>query len=139
MIKIENQKICIIVSIYNKDITFNTLKLAKTALSEENINKIDILKVPGAFEIPVAISKLIKKYDGFIAIGCVIKGETNNFDLICKSITDGIMRLSIDNSKPIGNALITVFNKSQAEKRLKKGYAAARAVIDVLKNGPEKI
>ena len=51
--------------------------------------------MPGAFEIPVTISRLVKKYDGFIAIGCIIKGETVNFDLISNSITNGIMEIAI--------------------------------------------
>ena len=88
-------KICIVVSTYNKQITNEMCKMAKTKLSDLGIKKIDTVNVPGAFEIPVAIAKLIKKYDGFIAIGCIIKGETANFELISKAITDGIMQLSI--------------------------------------------
>ena len=100
-------KICIVISIYNEDITQELLKSAKKELNKLGNNKIDIIKVPGAFEIPYAISKLIKKYDGFIAIGCVIKGQTANFDLICNAITNGIMQISID-QKPIGNAVLTL-------------------------------
>ena len=65
-------------------------------LINQGIKKIDVYKVPGAFEIPVTISKLIKKYDAFVAIGCIIKGETANFDLISSAITNGIMKISID-------------------------------------------
>tara|TARA_Y100000817_G_C16699236_1_gene474028 strand:- start:233 stop:628 length:396 start_codon:yes stop_codon:yes gene_type:complete len=126
-------KICIVMSTYNNDITNGMFNMAKVKLSNFGIKKIDLIKVPGAFEIPVAISKLIKKYDGFIAIGCIIKGETANFDLISRSITDGIMQLSIINKKPIGNAIITAFNKNQAETRLNKGTEAASAVLEVLK------
>ena len=90
-------------------------------------------KVPGVFEIPVTISKNIKKYDAFIALGCVIKGETPHFDFISKSTTDALMKLSIENKKPIGNGIITCLNKSQAEVRSnKKGIEAAKAVISVL-------
>ena len=74
-------KICIVVSTYNNDITQKLYSSAKEELDKSDIKKIDIVKVPGAFEIPVAISKLVKKYDGFIAVGCIIKGETANFDL----------------------------------------------------------
>ena len=89
--------------------------------------------VPGVFEIPVTIAKNIKKYDGFIALGCVIKGETPHFDFISKSTTDALMKLSIENKKPIGNGIITCLNKSQAEIRSKiKGKEAAEAVISVL-------
>ncbi len=126
-------KICIVVSTYNKQITNEMCKMAKTKLSDLGIKKIDTVNVPGAFEIPVAIAKLIKKYDGFIAIGCIIKGETANFELISKAITDGIMQLSIIHKKPIGNSIITSFNKQQAEMRYDRGKEAAAAVFEVLK------
>ena len=126
-------KICIVVSIYNEDITLELLKSAKKELRNSGFKKIDIVQVPGAFEIPFTISKLVKKYDGFIAIGCIIKGQTANFDLICRSITDGIMNISINQKKPVGNSILTLFKKKQAKDRLNKGEEAARAVLDVLK------
>ena len=92
------------------------------------------LVVPGVFEIPVIISKYIKEYDGFIALGCVIKGETPHFELISQATIDAIMKLSIDYKKPIGNGIITCLNKEQAIIRSKtKGQEAATAVIKVLK------
>ncbi len=127
------QKICIVMSTYNKDITNKIYVISKIKLKSFGIKNIDLIKVPGAFEIPVAISKLIKKYDGFIAIGCIIKGETANFDLISRAITDGIMQLSISHKKPIGNSIITSFNRPQAEARLEKGIEAVTAVLEVLK------
>ena len=127
------KKICIIESKYNEDITKQISSIAYNELKKSGINKIDIVKVPGAFEIPVTISRLIKKYDGFIAVGCIIKGETANFDLICQAITNGIMQLSINEKKIIGNAILTCFNKDQAFERLDKGKEAARAVLEVIK------
>ena len=101
-------------------------------LDNESI-KNKIIKVPGVFEIPVVISKNIKKYDGFIALGCVIKGETPHFDFISQAATNAIMKLSIDHKKPIGNGIITTLNKEQADKRsIKKGGEAAKAVISLL-------
>ena len=95
----------------------------------------DWIQVPGVFEIPVTISKNIKKYDGIIALGCVIKGETPHFDFISKTTIDAIMKLSIDCKKPIGNGIITCLNKDQAIVRSKsKGKEAANAVVAVLKN-----
>ena len=126
-------KICIVISTYNEDITQELLKSAKKELNKLGNNKIDIIKVPGAFEIPYAISKLIKKYDGFIAIGCVIKGQTANFDLICNAITNGIMQISIDQKKPIGNAVLTLYNKDQAKVRFNRGKEASKAVYEALK------
>ena len=73
-----------------------------------------------------------KKYDAFIALGCVIKGKTPHFDFISQSSTDAIMKLSIDNKKPIGNGIITCLNMSQAKDRKKKGKEAAIAAVSVL-------
>ena len=92
-----------------------------------------ITKVPGVFEIPVTIATRIKKYDGFIALGCVIKGQTPHFDFISSATTNAIMKLSIDYKKPIGNGIITCLNKKQAIVRsIKKGQEAANAVSIVL-------
>ena len=81
----------------------------------------------------MVISKLANKYDGFIAIGCIIKGETANFDLISNAITNGIMQLSIIKKKPIGNSIITAFNREQGMKRFHRGEESAKAVLKVLK------
>ena len=126
-------------STYNQDITNEIRLSAKKKLNEFGIKKVKDIEVPGAFEIPVTISRLAKKYDGFIAIGCVIKGETTNFDLISKAITSGIMQISVNEKKPIGNAILTCFNKNQAKDRFDRGAEAAKAIIAVLKNGSKKI
>ncbi len=128
------KKICIVLSTYNSQITNELYISAKDELSKSGFKQPDTIKVPGSFEIPVAISRLVNKYDGFIAIGCIIKGETANFDLISAAITNGIMELSTGQKKPIGNAVLTCFNKNQAKDRLDKGSEAAKAVIAVLKN-----
>ena len=122
-------KICIVRSMYNS--TFELFQSANRELEKKNITA-SVIKVPGAFEIPVMIARNIKKYDGFIAIGCIIKGETPNFSLISNAIINGIMKLSILHKKPIGNAIITCLNEDQAEKRADKGKEAAKAVLEVL-------
>ena len=107
--------------------------LISSAINELNkFAKIDIIKVPGVFEIPITIVKKIKKYDGFLALGCVIKGQTPHFNFISQVSTDAIMKLSIDSKKPIGNGIITCLNMAQARARRKKGAEAAKAVISVL-------
>ncbi len=127
------KKICIVQSVYNEDITKKMLERSVKLLKSKGITSIKILKVPGSFEIPQVLSRVINKFDGFIVIGCIIKGKTKNFDLICSAITNGIMHLSINNKKPIGNGLITSFNEKQALKRLDNGKEAAQAILDVLK------
>ena len=90
------------------------------------------IEVSGVFEIPVSIARNINKYDAFIALGCVVKGQTPHFNFIAQSSTDAIMKLSVDKRKPIGNGIITCLNKKQANMRKKKGKEAASAVISVL-------
>ena len=123
------KKILIVTADYYKDITTPLLKSANN-----NLNKFltKIIKVPGVFEVPVIISKNIKKYDGFIALGCVIKGETPHFDFISNAVTQAIMNLAVDSKKPIGNGIITCLNMKQAKARSKKGKEAAKAVISIL-------
>ena len=124
------KKYLIVIADYYKDVSKGLLKSAKNALPKSD--QIKTINVPGAFEIPVTISKNIKKYDGFLALGCVIKGKTPHFDFISKASTDAIMKLAIENKKPIGNGIITCLNMKQAIARKKKGKEAADAVISVI-------
>ena len=129
------KKILIVRADYYEGISLGLENSANEVLKSYNYKKYDVFVVPGIFEIPVAISRNIKKYDGFIALGCVIKGETPHFDFISQATTDAIMKLSIDYKKPIGNGIITSLNKLQAAQRSKKkGGEAANAVIKVLDN-----
>jgi len=129
---VKNKKVLIVSARYYEDFS-NFLELSASSLLNDEKIKYKIIKVPGVFEIPVSISKNVKKYDGFIALGCVIKGETPHFDFISQATTNAIMQLSIDNKKPIGNGIITSLNAEQALIRSKKkGVEAARAVISIL-------
>ena len=124
------KKILIVIADYYKDISSSLMNSAKKEIQNSFIIK--TIRVPGVFEIPVTISKNIKKYNGFIALGCVIKGKTPHFDFISKATTESIMKLSVDNKKPIGNGIITCLNMKQAIRRQKKGKEASRAVISIL-------
>ena len=134
----KTKKILIVSAEYYSEISMtmetdviDCLKKWKGFSVEDSRNALE--NVPGIFEIPVIIAKNIKKYDGFIALGCVIKGETPHFDFISQATIDALMKLSIDYKKPIGNGIITCLNKNQAEVRSKtKGQEAANAVIAVL-------
>ena len=125
-----NKNLLIVIANYYRDISLGLLENAKKKIPKEY--KIKIINVPGVFEIPVIISKNIKKYNAFIALGCVIKGQTPHFHYISKSTIDAIMKMSILYKKPIGNGIITCLNGSQARNRKKKGAEAAKAVISVL-------
>ena len=132
------KKICIVASKYYEDIIKMLIDGTNEAISNHKKKfKINTIYVPGVFEIPYAISKNIKKYDAFIALGCVIKGETPHFDFISKSSIDAIMKLSIESKKPIGNGILTCLNKDQAVDRAdksnkNKGKEAADAAIELL-------
>ena len=124
------KKILIVNANYYRDISKGLISSALKKISKNS--NVKIVNVPGVFEIPVTISKNIKKFDAFIALGCVIKGKTPHFDFISKASTDAIMNLSINTKKPIGNGIITCLNMKQAKARKKKGAEAANAIISVL-------
>ena len=124
------KKILIVSANYYQDISIGLITNAKKQLPKNFTIK--SISVPGVFEIPITISKNIKKFDAFIALGCVIKGETPHFDFISQASTNAIMDLSIQFKKPIGNGIITCLDMSQAEKRMKKGGEASKAILSIL-------
>ena len=132
------KKICLVIANYYPKISNDLINGARKTLKFNGYKNIKIMYAPGVFEIPVVISKLIKKYDAFIALGCVIKGQTPHFSFISDSAINGIMQLSIQYKKPIGNGILTCLNKKQALIRSNpfnknKGGEAAKAIISVLK------
>ena len=124
------KKYLIVLADYYKNIANCLLKSALKVIPKSS--SIKIIKVPGAFEIPVTISKNIKKYDAFLALGCVIKGKTPHFDFISQASTNAIMNISVESKKPVLNGIITCLNMTQAKARKKKGAEAAEAVVSVL-------
>ena len=124
------KKYLIVLADYYKNIANGLLKSALKVIPKSS--SVKVIKVPGAFEIPVTISKNIKKYDAFLALGCVIKGKTPHFDFISQASTNAIINISVDSKKPVGNGIITCLNMTQAKARKKKGAEAAKAVVSVL-------
>ena len=125
-----NKKILIVIANYYKDISNGLLKSALKNISKSN--KVKVIKVPGVFEIPVTISKNLKKYDAFLALGCVIKGQTPHFEFISQASINAIMNISVNQKKPVGNGIITCLNMKQAQARKDKGAEAANAVVSIL-------
>ena len=125
-----NKKILIVLANYYKDISDGLLKSALKNIPKSSYVK--IIRVPGVFEIPVTISKNLKKFDAFLALGCVIKGQTPHFDFISQASTNSIMDISVSQKKPVGNGIITCLNMKQAKVRKNKGAEAASAVISIL-------
>ena len=130
-------KVCIIVSNFYPKVSELLVKGALLELKKKKISNFDIVNVPGTFEIPVVLSNLIRKYNAFVVLGCVIKGETSHFDYLCSSVINSLLSLSISSKKPIGNGILTCNSKSQAIKRAdprkkNKGGEAASAALSVL-------
>ena len=129
-------KICIIVSNFYPKISKMLIDGAIAKLKENKISNFQIIKVPGTFEIPVVVSNLVDKFDAFVVLGCIIKGETPHFHYLCSSVINALTNLSIQSKKPIGNGILTCNNKKQAVKRADrykkdKGGDAAEAIISV--------
>jgi 6,7-dimethyl-8-ribityllumazine synthase len=124
------KKYLIVIADYYQNIAKGLLSSSLRLIPKNS--SVKIINVPGVFEIPVTISKNIKKYDAFLALGCVIKGKTPHFDFISQASTNAIMDLSVQTKKPIGNGIITCLNMKQAVLRKKKGAEATKAVNSVL-------
>jgi len=133
-------KIGVIVSQFNSNVTEPMLKGALQTLKENKVKKenIDAVWVPGSFEIPLACQRLAqtKKYDALIAVGCVIKGETDHFYYICNEASRGIMEIMLKFNIPIGFGVLTTKNLKQAQIRSRgkenKGKEAAVAALSMI-------
>lgn len=133
-------KIALVVAKFNSDITEKMLAGALRTLEENSVPKksIEIVCVPGSFEIPLACQRLAKtkKFNGIVALGCVIKGDTDHFYYISSETSSGIMRVMLDFSIPIGFGVITTKNLKQAKERSgmrnNKGSEATQAVLEML-------
>ena len=132
--------ILIICADFYKDIADVMIDNARNYLDQKEYTY-EVSRVSGSFEIPVLISILdeerIKKYDGIIALGCIIRGKTKHFDFISSSIINGIMSLSMNKKIPIGNGILTCENMDQVKARYEqKPVETIDAVISVLRNLP---
>ena len=129
-------KICIVSAPYYKDITDNLINGALKVLKKIKAD-IEVVEVSGALEIPTAIRLMENEFDGFIAVGCVIRGETTHYEIVSTESCRGIANLGLDKIC-IGNAILTVENKMQAEKRadpkiFDKGGEACHALLSIIK------
>ena len=133
-------KVLIIISKYYKDISENLLNSAINFLNKKSISY-DVIEVPGALEIPQVLNLQVNVsknsecfYEGFIALGCVIKGETYHFEIVSNETNRGLMDIALKYSCPLGNGIITAYNYEQALKRsFEKGSEAASACYEVIK------
>ena len=129
-------KICLVSAPYYKEITDNLIRGALNVLKKIKADT-EVVEVSGALEIPTAIKLMENKFDGFIAIGCVIRGETTHYEIVSTESSRGLASLGLEKIC-IGNAILTVENKMQAEKRadpkiFDKGGEACNALLSVIK------
>jgi 6,7-dimethyl-8-ribityllumazine synthase len=137
----EGQRIGIVISRFNSFICERLLEGAMDALIRHGAeeNDIEVVRVPGAFEIPLVAKKMVSsgRYDGLICLGAVIRGSTPHFDYVCAEVSKGIASVSLDAGMPVGFGVLTTDNIEQAIERAgskagNKGAEAAMAVIEML-------
>lgn len=133
-------KIAIVVSKFNSDITGGMLRGALEVLKKNKVKEgsIEVVWVPGSLEIPLACLHLarMKKYDGLVALGCVIKGDTDHYYYVSGESIRGVMNVSLEAGVPIGMGIITTDNLKQAKERSgiknNKGAEAAQAMLEMV-------
>jgi 6,7-dimethyl-8-ribityllumazine synthase len=132
--------LAIVASRFNLDIVDRLVEGARSACGEMGLDNVPVIRVPGAFEIPVAAARLAAtgRFDGLLALGCVIRGETAHFEYICREAAAGIGRVAVDFKIPVGFGLLTVENDEQAFARAgagpeNKGAESARAVVETIR------
>jgi 6,7-dimethyl-8-ribityllumazine synthase len=133
-------RIAVVASRYNHVITDALLDGALKALREAGAedDDVDVVRVPGAFELPIALKAMMDAddYDCAVALGCIVRGDTPHFDFVAKGCTEGLMRVSLDEGIPVGFGILTTENQAQAEERCRpdetnKGREAALTAIEM--------
>lgn len=132
-------KIAIVQSRFNREITDGLAAGAVKALKEAGADEPPIFLVPGAFEIPLVCQKLAQtnRFNGIVAVGAVVKGETAHFEYVAKGVCDGLVKATLDNEFPIAFGVLMTYDFNQAKKRAEnnennKGYEAAMALVEEL-------
>jgi len=133
-------KFAIVVARFNSGITEKLLEGARQALTTAGARGVAEFYVPGAFELPLAAQKLAKSYDGIIALGAVIRGETPHFDYVCDAAARGLLQVSLETGTPVSFGVLTTDTLEQAHARAggehgNKGYDAAMTAIEMARFG----
>ena len=133
-------KVAIISSSWHLDICNDLIAGAKRALTQAQVGTVEVQFVPGSFEIPLAAQYAFEAgFDGVVALGLVLKGETPHFDYVCQGVTQGVIDVSLKHSKPIGYGVLMCNDLDQAIDRCgratskeDKGYDSAVAALELL-------
>jgi 6,7-dimethyl-8-ribityllumazine synthase len=133
------KKIAIVAASWHAEIVEAMVDRAVSELERVGASQISIFRVPGSFEIPVMVANLIEKFDGFITLGLVLRGETAHFEYVCSGVTQGIVEISVSSKKPIAFGVLMCETVDQAINRSgvpgsaeNKGVECAQAVIATL-------
>jgi 6,7-dimethyl-8-ribityllumazine synthase len=138
--KFPKAKVAIISSSWHLDICNDLIAGAQRALAEADVTEIEVIYVPGSFEIPLAAQKAFEKgFDAVVAVGLVLKGETPHFDFVCQGVTQGVIDVQLKFSKPIGYGVLmcndldqAIARSGRAGSKEDKGYDSAIAAIKLL-------
>ena len=132
----EGLRIGIVRARFNDAITQQLGQACLSELDRLDVNESDIkyITVPGALEVPIALKAMAESgdFDALVALGCIIRGETYHFELVCNESGSGVTRVALDHGVPIANAILTVENEAQAWERADaKGRDAARVAVEM--------
>lgn len=127
----------IVAARWHADLVDNMVERALLAAKTCGVTDLTVLRVAGSVEIPVVAQALARRHDAVVAFGVVIRGDTAHFDYVCQSVTDGLTRVALDESTPVGHGILTVNNLAQARDRAglpesaeDKGWAATVAALE---------
>jgi 6,7-dimethyl-8-ribityllumazine synthase len=129
-------RFAIVVARFNQAITDKLLHGAEEALKKAGAADVQVFHVPGAFELPLAALRLAPRFDGIIALGAVIRGETPHFEFVADACAHGLQQVSIQTQKPVAFGVLTTDNFQQAMERAggahgNKGFDAAMTAIEM--------
>jgi 6,7-dimethyl-8-ribityllumazine synthase len=123
----------IVASRFNQEISGPLLERARKAAAELGFEDCFVASVPGALEIPIVLQWLAQsgRYDALVAVGCVIRGETYHFEIVCNESARGVSEVALESGIPIGNGILTTEDEAQAMARLDKGAEAVRVAHEM--------
>ena len=130
----------IVVARFHPEITNKLLTGAQEALKKAGAAKVQVFHVPGTFELPLAAKKLTGSYDGVVALGAVVRGETPHFDFVAEAASHGLMQVALEAGKPVAFGVLTTDNYQQALERAggahgNKGFDAAMTAVEMARFG----
>jgi 6,7-dimethyl-8-ribityllumazine synthase len=123
----------IVASRFNEDLSGELLLRAKAEAARLEISELSIESVPGALEIPLALQWLAQsgRFDALVALGCVVRGDTYHFEVVCNESARGVMDVALEYGVPVANGILTTEDEAQAVARLDKGAEAVRVAVQM--------